>query len=314
MKLFLNKISQFLIICFIAIIAFTLLWAVIIPHYKKDNFHYGMISNSFLFNRIKEVEQTKNIDIAFFGTSQTYRGIDPRIFKKHNIQIFNLGSSNQTPLQTELMVKRYLSNLNPKIVILEINPENLSMDGVESTLDFNIHSKIDRHAFSLVIRVNHIKTWLNFIYCGFRQICKLDADFIHPKVVGKDKYINGGYVEKQQDTFLGKKYIDSVNWKPRKYQLKAFARVVELLKQQSATIFLVQMPIEQSLYQMVKDKKAFASFYESFGLPIYNYSKIFPLNHEFFYDNFHLNQAGVDTFNNDLIQRLKLIQEVNVNK
>src|SRR5690554_458534 len=58
--------------------------------------------------RLKEVKSFGDVDILFLGSSHAYRGFDTRIFKKAGFRSFNLGTSAQTPLQTQILLRRYL--------------------------------------------------------------------------------------------------------------------------------------------------------------------------------------------------------------
>jgi len=73
------------------------------------------------------------VDILFLGSSHSYRGFNPQYFSGY--KTFNLGSSAQTPIQTNLLLKRYLHQLNPKTIVYEVYPISLSIDGVESSSD-----------------------------------------------------------------------------------------------------------------------------------------------------------------------------------
>ena len=83
-----------------------------------------------MFTRLKEVKTVKNVDILFLGSSHTYRGFDTSIFHDCGYSAFNLGSSSQTPIQTLTLANRYLKQLNPKLVVLEVYPGNFTGDGV----------------------------------------------------------------------------------------------------------------------------------------------------------------------------------------
>lgn len=87
-----------------------------ISNVLKLNLNYRIGSYGHMFTRINEVKQLdSNVDILFLGSSHSYRGFDPRNFKDK--KTFNLGSSSQTPIQTKILLERYLDNINPKTVI-----------------------------------------------------------------------------------------------------------------------------------------------------------------------------------------------------
>ena len=88
-------------------------WGELTPPLLKKNLNYKKGSYGHLYSRIRELKKTHDVDILFLGSSHTYRGFDPRIFARHGFHTFNLGSSSQSPIQTEILLKRYLDKLNP---------------------------------------------------------------------------------------------------------------------------------------------------------------------------------------------------------
>ena len=96
-----------------------------------------------LYSRVKDAEKIKNPDILFIGSSHSYRGFDTRVFQKHGIKAFNLGSSSQTPINSKVLLKQYLDKINPKMVVIEAYAGTISADGVESSLDLLSNNKID---------------------------------------------------------------------------------------------------------------------------------------------------------------------------
>lgn len=70
-----------------------------INHYLKTPFlKYPIGGTGNSYTRLSEVEDIKNIDILFLGSSHTYRGFDTRIFSKYGYSTFNLGTTSQTPI------------------------------------------------------------------------------------------------------------------------------------------------------------------------------------------------------------------------
>ena len=77
---------------------------LVLPSFIKQNVNYKKGAPGYLYSRIKEIRTAKNTDLLFLGSSKAYRGFDPRIFEAAGYRSFNLGSSNQTPIQTYLLV------------------------------------------------------------------------------------------------------------------------------------------------------------------------------------------------------------------
>ena len=144
-----NKASQifnslFTLIFWFSIFALTFYIVAIclagdfIPSKWTKNLIYKSGGAGHSLNRFDEVKNKENVDILFLGSSHTYRGFDNRIFNNasaNGFTSFNLGSSAQTPIQTEVLLNRYLNQLNPKIAIYEVYPITFTLDGIESAMD-----------------------------------------------------------------------------------------------------------------------------------------------------------------------------------
>ncbi len=84
--------------------------------------------------RFEELRSVRDIDVLFIGSSHSLRTFDPRYFERQGIRAFNLGTANQTPLNTYYLLRRYLPQLNPRVVVIEAYWETLAINGVEGTI------------------------------------------------------------------------------------------------------------------------------------------------------------------------------------
>ena len=130
------------------------MWGLIFPHNIAKNLKL-LGPGGHLKTRIRDLATCSDVDVLFLGSSHAYRGFDPRIFMKYGIKSFNLGSSAQTPIQTEILLKRYLNSLKPKLVVYEVYPSTLSLDGVESALDLIANDRIDFPIIKMALDLNH---------------------------------------------------------------------------------------------------------------------------------------------------------------
>jgi hypothetical protein len=124
-----------------------------------------------MYTRISDLKKYKNVDILFLGSSRAYRVFDTRIYAKQGYYSFNLGSSSQTPIQTKLLMKRYLKQLNPKLIVYAVDPNAFS-DGVESAMDIIANDKNDRESLKMLAKINHLKVFNTLIYGYYK-------DYIH---------------------------------------------------------------------------------------------------------------------------------------
>lgn len=304
MKHFLLNGLKFLLFSSVFYGIFIFVWGSLAPSYLKPNINYRLGSYGHMHTRLSEVKNYQNIDILFLGSSHAYRGFDPRIFAKYGYSSFNLGSSAQTPIQTKVLIDRYLENLNPKTVIYEVYPRTFATDGVESSVDLIANDQNDLHSLEMALEMNHIKTYNTLIYASIRQSLHLDQSYKEPRSRNLDKYISGGFVEKEIRYFNPKDF--SVNKiKLNKNQMEVFSDIVKLLKDRNIELILVFAPITKAKYSKYTNINYFDSIMRNYST-YYNFNTSDFLNDTLhFYDSHHLNSIGVKRFNNRLIKTLK---------
>ena len=267
------------------------------------NLKYRKGGIGFLYSRLQEIDTMKNVDILFLGSSHTYRGFDPRIFRRHGKRTLNLGSSAQSVLQTEVLLRRYLDRVRPAMIVWEISPASLISDGVESSLDIVSNDANDLWSFTMAARQNHITVYNTLIYSVYLDVFRQNAAFTEGRRKMDDLYIEGGFVQKNPQTY---RIIDrvpaevSINTK----QFAAFERCLSLIRESGSRLVMVQAPIARSLYDSYLRHEEFDAQIGAYG-PYYNFNKILDLHDStHFYDSDHLNQAGVEEFNTALIRVL----------
>ena len=165
MKFFVFKSIKFIIFFVLIYVPILCIYGELAPEKIKKNLKYK--EDSFLRAKLSEIDKFHDVDILFVGSSHAYRSFDPRLFSAAGFKTFNLGSSAQTPINTEVILDRYLERLNPKTVIYEVYPETFCSDGVESTVDIISSDHISYDLFSLACCQNDIKVYN--VLCKFYQ-------------------------------------------------------------------------------------------------------------------------------------------------
>lgn len=302
MRKFIVNIFKFIIAVVPVYIILLIAWGITFPQFLKPNLNYVDDEQNYMRNRLNEVKQKNNINTVVFGSSAAYRGFDPRIFKKHNIELFNLGSSMQSPIQMQTLIKKHIDQLNPKLIIFEVYPYTFCIDGVESGLDIISNANIDKPVIDMVFKLNNIKTYNTLIFAIFKNL------FIKNNLVinnnSTDKYVIGGYVEHELSYV---KPWESINrsWNFNQKQIDAFEEVLELIKSKNINYVLVYAPVTKQFYNEFDNHTAFNNYMNSIG-NYYNFNNNSQLTDTLhFYDSHHLNQTGVELFNEKLISVLK---------
>lgn len=147
-----------------------MVWGSLMPSDLNKNLNYRRGASGYTYTRLHEVEKYKNVDILFLGSSHTYRGFDPRIFQLYGYSSFNIGTSSQTPLQTEVLLKKYIGHLKPSSVVFEVYPYVFSSDGVESSVDLIANDNIDKNTFLMAAKINNIKTYNTLLYAYVKRL------------------------------------------------------------------------------------------------------------------------------------------------
>jgi hypothetical protein len=270
----------------------------------QKNLKYFVGAYGHTHSRINEVRKSKPVDIVFVGSSHAYRGFDTRIFIAEGYTCFNLGSNRQSPIQTELLLKRYLPILKPKLLVYEVCPIAFSTDGVESTCDIISNDVVDFDALKMAFKQNNIKIYNTLIYSFYRQILGRDAHFTEALVKDDDTYISGGFVEKKLKYYHSEKVDSNKKAELNELQRKSFEDIINLAKTNNIELVLVQAPVTKASYNAYVNNDFFDKEMMQHG-PYINFNKIINLNDSTdFFDGHHLNQNGVIKFNKSFIEKV----------
>lgn len=300
MKRFLFRLSAFILFAIFAYILLVVLFGLYAPTALKKNLVYTLTDGyDNTYSRLEEANRTRNIDVLVLGSSHAYRGYDPRIFRLKNIKIFNLGTSAQTPLETEFLIDKFLDRLNPKVAVLDAYPKLFESDGAESMIDLLQNGHIDKDFVKMTFKINDIRSYNSLIYCSYRQIFGLNKRFVERLTIDSDRYISGGYVEtyKTYNPTITPESSNTISAK----QMNAFDRTITKLKEKGVKIILVQSPVTVRSYLKRQNNDELDSLFSRKGT-YYNFNKMLQLPDSLFYNDDHLNQNGVNVFNKKLIE------------
>lgn len=254
-----------------------------------------MGNTSHTFSRIQDIANYHDVDILFLGSSHSYRTFDVRVYQNLGLKCFNLGSSNQTPLQTRVLLQEYLDSLNPKRIVFEVHPDIMENDGVESTVDLLLHAPLTCELSQLAWNLRNMKCVNTWIYSVYNQKIRHKFDkFQDDTVFMGCKYIPGGYVETSASLFERKRYPRR-NIKIRPEQMEALEGCIKMFKERNIPYILVQVQDSKQLSSSFKNMNQFQATMANLG-PFYY--KELPLCDTIHFSNSnHLNLAGVDIFN-----------------
>lgn len=304
MKNYLIRIGTFLIIFFVCYYSF--LFVLFEWHYlrspliqciqKKIPVTKGVFSRS-----LAEYSTLDSVDYLFVGSSHCYRGIDPAIFIEQGMTSFNLGSSSQTPLNTYSILEKSISRT--KNVVLELYPVACAIPADESFVDlfrcspdyvFLLKQAIRMHAF------------LPFQFLMMKPLVD--------RVIQNKKYdpciFHSGYVQvtdsaKNKKIVYEKQPMDAGQLQIQFGYIEKIARLC-LLHHKKLYLVFAPVPNQLSFSREVDYRKHLYKIIKEYKLTFFDFSRMNGLHDGYhFYDDDHLNAAGVKIFNEALIRKLK---------
>lgn len=306
MKKFLLRLIGFISIFLVVYYVMIGIWGSISPYKFAPNIDYKLGKGGHLHSKNAEMSQENNkVDILFLGSSHSFRGFDPRIFAPAGLRTFNLGSSAQTPIQTELHLKTNLDKFQPKLVVLDVCPKILMLDGLESALDFVSNTDNDMESVIMVLDVNHIKAYNTLMFASFRDLFDLDDDFIEDKRYHTDYYIGDGFVQKDADFKKNETEFPPITYVANSDAQESLLDVIDILKEHQIPYVLVYTPVKQKYYNSFTNNADFNDSMNALG-KYYNFNPSLTYDQDLhFYDNDHLSQKGVVHFNREFISIIK---------
>ena len=261
-----------------------------------------MGSTGHLCSRIKDIRNYHDVDILFLGSSHSYRTFDTRTYEAAGYHCFNLGSSNQTPVQTLVLLQTYLDSLNPRHVVFEVHPDIMNHDGVESAVDLLANAPLTHPMTRMAWQMGNMKVLNTWLYSLYNQkLCHRLDHFVEDSIIESTAYVPGGYVEINARRFEVKRY-PCKNLTIRPEQMEALKACLAMLDQRHIPYLLVEVQDAEQLRKTFLNHDWFEEQMRSLGP--YRY-KILPMVDTIHFANSnHLYKPGIVMFNNDLIQDL----------
>jgi hypothetical protein len=299
-KIFLHFFA-YAIIGYVIILIFA---GLLLPPFLRQNLFCAEKSSGFTCERLKEAELPYQRGILFLGSSRAYRGFDPRIFNENNLTSFNLGSSNQTPIQSLLLLNRYVELNQPRLVVFEVNPDIFSNDGVESAVDILTYLDPNWDLVQMALKINHIKVYNTMIYNILVKFFYKNSE-CPPAALTHEKYIDGGYVEITSELKSDFIKTSSYTCELSDAQINAFSSIIQQLSTGNIPVLLVQSPVRRTTYEKCPANDAFSALMSRYGKYIdFNTYAEFDQVRDFS-DDQHLSQQGVIKFNHALLREIQ---------
>lgn len=251
------------------------------------------------WTRFHEFDRAKRYDAIIIGSSHAYRGYDPGIFARRGFQVYNLGSSAQSPLNTLPLIKQYLDSAHCPLLIFDVYEGTFTNTGLESCADLTQNITSGKAAWDMVVNLRQIRG-LNMIalrWCTpHRQPYYTDP---HP--------IRDGFLVNGDSARSSIKPVADTTINMQQRQLELFADCVRLCKERG-----IRLVVSQHQARKGTNPKRHATFAASIngvlagsGVPFLDFAFVPGLNDlDHFADNTHLNAAGARIFTGQLVDSL----------
>jgi hypothetical protein len=271
-----------------------------------NTFKYDTASD-FTATRLQEADSTKNVDLLILGSSHAYRGYDTEFLAKQTgLSTFNLGTSAQTLKQTEILLDRYISTLNPKYVLLDIYPALLDNDGIESMCQLLSVEVLNKNMVYEALCTFDIRVYNTLLYTLINKFFHFSSDFRDKSIPG-EKYVKGGYVRSYRAQYENTTFASS-SLKISEEQEASFARIINMLKDRNIKYIILQAPLPKERYSSYLNNDELDATLKGFG-KYYNFNKEKSLPHAFFMDQSHINAKGVYLYNKYVLEKFKTIYQ-----
>lgn len=251
------------------------------------------------FRKFNDFDEKKMHDILVIGSSHAYRGYDPRIFKEKGMELFNLGTSAQTPLNTYFLATHYIKRENCKLVIIDIYDEALTSDGMESAADLMQNINSTKVVFKMGLALKDPRV-LNMLAMRFFYAKRQEEYTDH-------SYVLNGYSQMNDSLKQAAKVEYKLDKEVNPVQLKYLEKTLAYLTNHEVNVIMVThpAPMEWNAHQHTEISGLIKKIAGEFGVKYLDYfSSPGFKTHIDFYDSHHLNQNGVEKFNTMLIRDL----------
>lgn len=245
--------------------------------------------------RVKDIHNYHDVDVLFLGSSHCYRTFDTRFYRSKGLSCFNLGSSNQTPMQTYVLLRQYLDSLNPQLVVFEVHPDIMDHDGVESAVDVLANVPLSRDAIRMAWTSRNMKEINTCLYSLYSQkVCHRLERFHEDSVSGTSVYVPGGFVYNTHKCFEVKHYPHTA-LSIKAAQMEALKRCIALFEERGIRYLLVEVQDAEQLRTTIVNHPWFERQMSALGPYYYEVLPLVDVRH--FENSQHLWGDGVRFFN-----------------
>lgn len=251
------------------------------------------------WQRYHEYDPQLRHDVVVLGSSHAYRGYDPELFARQGIDLFNLGSSGQTAMNTHYLLDDLLSAENTGLLIVEVSKAYLESDGLESTCELVQNIPLERAAVRMALSLRDPRA-ANLLALRW-------AMHGQEPIYRSENYTAKGYCRHTTNAPADLEHRHTGRFDPLPDQVEHLRSIIALCAERGIPLVLVSHPIPPR--SDPERHRLFAEFL--YGLVAGTEARYLDLataleldDQQHFADHSHLNQAGVERFVPALIDSL----------
>jgi hypothetical protein len=243
------------------------------------------------YTKFRAFDRNAQYDVVFIGSSHAYRGYDTRVFTDAGYSAFNLGSSAQTPINTEQILRDLVNVRNTKTVIIDVFNGALETDGLESTADLSQNYPSTKPVLNMVWQLKDPRG-LNMLML---RMVRYAAD---PMYTENCNGANGTCLI-SDSAGVEVNYPFARPLVLKQDQLCALERTIRYLQETGIQVVLADHPIppEADQARQVRYSAHVKTLAQQWNVPLVDMSSTVGFDSRaHFYDHTHLNEAGAAKF------------------
>jgi len=209
-------------------------------------------------------------------------------------------------------LKKYFKQLNPKLVVSEVFPPALSIDGIASYFDLVTNMPLSREIVEMTLALNNVQALHALIGTAWeRRTRPLNA--INQRAIPNETYIIGGYCESSLVYNSATEVERDSTITTAEAQIKYLRKIINYTHQHDARIVLMVQPLPREFLKSITNyaavSRTVADIASESGVVYidYNTEALFDTRTDF-YDSNHLTASGVRQFNTLVIRDLQKFQ------
>lgn len=260
------------------------------------------------FLRFREIQHRKNVDVLFMGSSHCFRSFDPRVFLRHNLTSFNMGSRAQTPLNSYYLLRKHIGRLRPRLVIVETYYEMFGLDGTESLCEMAENIPLESNIWQTAVSIRKIGA-VNVLLTRVMDLDHESLASVSAALPDHDSYVGSGYVETRAD-YKGNWNMNSHRIAINSRQFEYLKRILRLASDHGSCVVLVTQPLpgitRDAILNRAEVSQRISDVARDVDVEFLDFNdETFLDEEEYYFDYHHLNQRGVEIFNERLLQELR---------